>query len=44
MVVAEKGEREDEDPLRIEQDGLGEAMGRDRESIAYRSSSSSCGW
>ena len=41
MVVPERGEREGEGPLRIEQEGLGEAKGRDLESMAYRSSSSS---
>jgi hypothetical protein len=44
MVAVERGEREGEGPFRIEQVGLGEAKGRDRESMAYRSSSSSYGW
>ena len=41
MVVTERGEREGEGPLRMKQVGLGEAKGRERESMADLSSSSS---
>ena len=34
MVAVERGEREGEGPFRIEQVGLGEAKGRDLESMA----------